>query len=55
MTSWIFEGNGVIEEFVGGYHDAQQQKKQALRVPTGWKAIKARKWLRKLPKLRQLG
>ncbi|TKF31176.1 ABC transporter ATP-binding protein [Vibrio kanaloae] len=30
MTSWIFEGNGVIEEFVGGYHDAQQQRKQAL-------------------------
>ncbi|ARP38316.1 ABC transporter ATP-binding protein [Vibrio syngnathi] len=30
MTSWIFEGNGVVEEFVGGYHDAQQQRKQAL-------------------------
>jgi ATP-binding cassette subfamily F protein uup len=28
-TSWIFEGNGQIEEFVGGYHDAQQQRKQA--------------------------
>ncbi|OLQ86670.1 ABC transporter ATP-binding protein [Vibrio ponticus] len=27
-TSWIFEGNGVIEEFVGGYHDAQQQRAQ---------------------------
>ncbi|GAK83240.1 ABC transporter ATP-binding protein uup [Vibrio ponticus] len=27
-TSWIFEGNGVIEEFVGGYHDAQQQREQ---------------------------
>jgi ATP-binding cassette subfamily F protein uup len=27
-TSWIFEGNGVIEEFVGGYHDAQQQRTQ---------------------------
>ncbi|SJL83105.1 ABC transporter ATP-binding protein [Vibrio palustris] len=27
-TSWIFEGNGQIEEFVGGYHDAQQQRKQ---------------------------
>lgn len=35
MTSWIFEDNGVIEEFVGGYHDAQQQRKQALGVPTG--------------------
>ncbi|WNJ95197.1 ABC transporter ATP-binding protein [Vibrio ruber] len=30
MTSWIFEGNGQIEEFVGGYHDAQQQRKQVL-------------------------
>ncbi|WP_070963415.1 ABC transporter ATP-binding protein [Vibrio sonorensis] len=29
MTSWIFEGNGRIEEFVGGYHDAQQQRAQA--------------------------
>jgi ATP-binding cassette subfamily F protein uup len=29
LTSWIFEGNGVIEEFVGGYHDAQQQRTQA--------------------------
>lgn len=28
-TSWIFEGNGKIEEFVGGYHDAQQQRSQA--------------------------
>ncbi|MCE0492552.1 ABC transporter ATP-binding protein [Vibrio salinus] len=28
MSSWIFEGNGKIEEFVGGYHDAQQQRKQ---------------------------
>ncbi len=29
MTSWIFEGNGQIEEFVGGYHDAQQQRAQS--------------------------
>ncbi len=28
-TSWIFEGDGKIEEFVGGYHDAQQQRQQA--------------------------
>ncbi|SDG94619.1 ATP-binding cassette, subfamily F, uup [Vibrio xiamenensis] len=28
-TSWIFEGDGKIEEFVGGYHDAQQQREQA--------------------------
>ncbi|MZI93262.1 ABC transporter ATP-binding protein [Vibrio sp. CAIM 722] len=27
-TSWIFEGDGQIEEFVGGYHDAQQQRAQ---------------------------
>ncbi|WP_428772503.1 ABC transporter ATP-binding protein [Vibrio sp.] len=27
-TSWIFEGEGKIEEFVGGYHDAQQQRSQ---------------------------
>ncbi|HCG6764934.1 ABC transporter ATP-binding protein [Vibrio parahaemolyticus] len=31
-TSWIFEGYGVIEEFVGGYHDAKQQRDQALAV-----------------------
>ncbi|MBT0116057.1 ABC transporter ATP-binding protein [Vibrio alginolyticus] len=29
-TSWIFEGNGIIEEFVGGYHDAKQQRDQVL-------------------------
>ncbi len=31
-TSWIFEGKGKIEEFVGGYHDAQQQRKQAIEA-----------------------
>ncbi|EOB4963941.1 TPA: ABC transporter ATP-binding protein [Vibrio vulnificus] len=31
-TSWIFEGEGKIEEFVGGYHDAQQQRKQAIEA-----------------------
>lgn len=31
-TSWIFEGNGIIEEFVGGYHDAQQQRAQVAEV-----------------------
>ncbi|MDW6003941.1 ABC transporter ATP-binding protein [Vibrio mangrovi] len=31
-TSWIFEGNGRIEEFVGGYHDAQQQRRQVLET-----------------------
>lgn len=30
-TSWIFEGDGKIEEFVGGYHDAQQQRAQVLQ------------------------
>ncbi|GEM76964.1 ABC transporter ATP-binding protein [Vibrio sagamiensis] len=29
-TSWIFEGNGIIEEFVGGYHDAKQQRDQVI-------------------------
>lgn len=24
---WIFEGNGEIGTFVGGYHDAQQQRR----------------------------
>ncbi|MGF1741479.1 ABC transporter ATP-binding protein [Vibrio profundum] len=31
-TSWIFEGEGVIEEFVGGYHDAQQQRAQVQKT-----------------------
>ncbi len=26
-----FEGDGKIEEFVGGYHDAQQQRAQVLQ------------------------
>lgn len=30
MTSWIFEGNGVIDEYVGGYHDAQEQRANSL-------------------------
>ena len=25
-TSWIFEGDGVVNEYVGGYHDAQYQR-----------------------------
>ena len=25
-TSWIFEGDGVVNEYVGGYHDAQSQR-----------------------------
>ncbi|CAH0533476.1 ABC transporter ATP-binding protein uup [Vibrio stylophorae] len=27
--SWIFEGNGVIQSYVGGYHDARQQQLQS--------------------------
>ncbi len=40
-TSWIFEGNGVIEEFVGGYHDAQQQREQVMRSRAIEKPAKA--------------
>jgi ATP-binding cassette subfamily F protein uup len=29
-TCWIFDDQGKIEEFSGGYHDAQQQKQQAI-------------------------
>ncbi|MGF1684234.1 ATP-binding cassette ATPase Uup [Photobacterium minamisatsumaniensis] len=29
-TSWIFEGNGVIDEYVGGYHEAQEQRTNSL-------------------------
>jgi len=29
-TSWLFEGNGVIDEYVGGYHDAQEQRANSL-------------------------
>ncbi|MBU2898875.1 ABC transporter ATP-binding protein [Vibrio hepatarius] len=32
MTSWIFEGEGEVEEFVGGYHDAQQQRDQSRKA-----------------------
>ncbi|MCQ1059846.1 ABC transporter ATP-binding protein [Photobacterium sp. ZSDE20] len=31
-TSWIFEGNGVIDEYVGGYHDAQEQRANSLSL-----------------------
>jgi ABC transport system ATP-binding/permease protein len=31
-NSWIFEGEGRIEKFVGGYHDAQQQRQQVLQT-----------------------
>ncbi|EGU39506.1 ABC transporter ATPase component [Vibrio ichthyoenteri ATCC 700023] len=42
MTSWIFEGEGKIEEFVGGYHDAQQQRSQVLKSRTPEKPAKAK-------------
>ncbi|MEZ8727652.1 ABC transporter ATP-binding protein [Vibrio cyclitrophicus] len=50
MTSWIFEGNGVIEEFVGGYHDAQQQRKQALKYRQVEKPSKPEKVVEETPK-----
>ncbi|PHI31346.1 ABC transporter ATP-binding protein [Budvicia aquatica] len=33
---WIFEGNGVIKQYVGGYYDAHQQQANAkeLKAPT---------------------
>jgi len=52
MTSWIFEGHGVIEEFVGGYHDAQQQRAQAKQSRTLETSHKAR-IVEEAPKLRQ--
>ncbi len=30
--SWIFEGEGVIRKFVGGYHDAMQQRDNYLKT-----------------------
>lgn len=38
-TSWIFEGNGEIEEFVGGYHDAQQQRQQVRQTRSSEGAV----------------
>ncbi|ELX8379076.1 ABC transporter ATP-binding protein [Providencia vermicola] len=31
---WIFEGNGVINRYAGGYFDAQQQKAQTVSLKT---------------------
>ncbi|MFA0112870.1 ABC transporter ATP-binding protein [Vibrio sp. 10N.261.46.E11] len=50
MTSWIFEGNGVVEEFVGGYHDAQQQRKQAIEHRQVEKPSKPEKVVEETPK-----
>ncbi|PAU35828.1 ABC transporter ATP-binding protein [Vibrio coralliilyticus] len=49
-TSWIFEGEGEIEEFVGGYHDAQQQREQTKRARAVEKPIKAEKQVEEAPK-----
>lgn len=49
-TSWIFEGDGIIEEFVGGYHDAQQQRAQAHIQRTVEKPTKTEKQLEETPK-----
>ncbi|MGY3569718.1 ABC transporter ATP-binding protein [Vibrio paucivorans] len=49
-TSWIFEGNGVIEEFVGGYHDAQQQRAQVKASRGVQSAPKAKKVVEETPK-----
>ncbi|ANW22987.1 ABC transporter ATP-binding protein [Vibrio coralliilyticus] len=49
-TSWIFEGEGEIEEFVGGYHDAQQQREQTKKARAVEKPIKAEKQVEESPK-----
>ncbi|GAB6262023.1 ATP-binding cassette ATPase Uup [Photobacterium sp. 53610] len=44
-TSWIFEGQGVINEYVGGYHDAQAQRENSAsqRAKAQAEAIEAEK------------
>ena len=49
-SSWIFEGNGLIEEFVGGYHDAQQQRAQAHGSRAMEKPAKKDKQVEETPK-----
>ncbi|WP_100752328.1 ABC transporter ATP-binding protein [Vibrio salilacus] len=49
-TSWIFEGEGVIEEFVGGYHDAQQQRAQSYKVRVSEKTTKTVQQVEETPK-----
>ncbi len=49
-TSWIFEGEGVIEEFVGGYHDAQQQRIQTQKARASEKTTKSIKQVEETPK-----
>ncbi|WP_165311339.1 ABC transporter ATP-binding protein [Vibrio ziniensis] len=50
-TSWIFEGNGKIEEFVGGYHDAQQQRFQVMQSRSVENVVKQDKSVELSPKL----
>ncbi|HCM1327088.1 ABC transporter ATP-binding protein [Vibrio parahaemolyticus] len=53
-TSWIFEGNGIIEEFVGGYHDARQQREQVLVArQSAEKAANKEKVVEETPKTTQ--
>ena len=42
-SSWIFEGNGIIEEFVGGYHDAQQQRLQVQQARQAYAPVAEQK------------
>ena len=49
-SSWIFEGDGVIEEFVGGYHDAQQQRQQVRQTRSVEKTVKTEKVVEETPK-----
>ncbi len=50
MSSGIFEGEGVIEEFVGGYHDAQQQRMQTQKARQVEKPTKTVKQVEETPK-----
>lgn len=52
-TSWIFEGEGRIEEFVGGYHDAQQQRDQAKQARLAQKPESKQKVVEETPKNNQ--
>lgn len=49
-SSWIFEGNGVIEEFVGGYHDAQQQRQQVRQTRSVENSVTTEKVVEETPK-----
>ncbi|MEZ9523372.1 ABC transporter ATP-binding protein [Enterovibrio norvegicus] len=40
--SWVFEGDGLIRKFVGGYHDAMQQRENYLKATETSKPQKAK-------------